>query len=353
MPEKGSRSVSQKESGHRENRPKQRRSSRSSCSRGIKLRLFVKPQRSAKMPSGMVSGSSVLSPRTDRSKNSLCQVGGGTSSLRKSLCASSRPQTASSRSSKGSGSTRYTFPCSKAVEPSTVCRTAASYLAASSAALALSCTVALSQGMVLVMEGDGSLRASTPQTNFSRNYNDGVGQGSASDELMLFGGREEEAEEDGSFRVAAIAPRAVTPRPAILNAIDQTALRYASHPALRRADMTVTEWRLLFQSNIEIESAYNPNARSHVGAIGLGQLMPATAADLGVDPHDWQQNLDGSARYLLMMLARFGDARLALAAYNAGPDAVERHRGIPPFRETQNHVSRVLAVFNRLEGEHS
>ncbi|MCA0948443.1 MULTISPECIES: lytic transglycosylase domain-containing protein [Roseobacteraceae] len=207
--------------------------------------------------------------------------------------------------------------------------------------------------MVLVMEGDGSLRASTPQTNFSRNYNDGVGQGSASDELMLFGGREEEAEEDGSFRVAAIAPRAVTPRPAILNAIDQTALRYASHPALRRADMTVTEWRLLFQSNIEIESAYNPNARSHVGAIGLGQLMPATAADLGVDPHDWQQNLDGSARYLLMMLARFGDARLALAAYNAGPDAVERHRGIPPFRETQNHVSRVLAVFNRLEGEHS
>ncbi|WP_339115650.1 lytic transglycosylase domain-containing protein [Thioclava sp. GXIMD2076] len=207
--------------------------------------------------------------------------------------------------------------------------------------------------MVLVMEGDGSLRASSPQTNFSRNYNDGVGQGSASDELMLFGGREEEAEEDGSFRVAAIAPRAVTPRPAILNAIDQTALRYASHPALRRADMTVTEWRLLFQSNIEIESAYNPNARSHVGAIGLGQLMPATASDLGVDPHDWQQNLDGSARYLLMMLARFGDARLALAAYNAGPDAVERHRGIPPFRETQNHVSRVLAVFNRLEGEHS
>ena len=54
-----------------------------------------------------------------------------------------------------------------------------------------------------------------------------------------------------------------------------------------------------------------------------------------------------------MMLARFGNARLALAAYNAGPEAVERHGGIPPYRETQNHVSRVLAVFNRLEGEHS
>lgn len=202
------------------------------------------------------------------------------------------------------------------------------------------------------MEGDGSLRPSTPQTNFSRHYNDGVGQGSASDRLMLFGRQPEEAvSEDGSFRVAAVAPRIGVPRPEILNAIDQTALRYAGHPALRRANITVTEWRLLYQANIEIESAYNPNARSHVGAIGLGQLMPETASDLGVDPHDWQQNLDGSARYLLMMLARFGDARLALAAYNAGPGAVERHSGIPPFRETQNHVSSVLAVFNRLEGE--
>ena len=130
-------------------------------------------------------------------------------------------------------------------------------------------------------------------------------------------------------------------------------MRYASHPALRRSNLTVTEWRMLYQANIEIESAYNPNARSRVGAVGLGQLMPETAADLGVDPHDWRQNLDGSARYLLMMLVQFEDARLALAAYNAGPDAVTRHGGIPPYRETQNHVSRVLAVFHRLEGENS
>ncbi|SFO25987.1 Transglycosylase SLT domain-containing protein [Roseovarius lutimaris] len=130
-------------------------------------------------------------------------------------------------------------------------------------------------------------------------------------------------------------------------------MRYASHPALRRAGLSVTEWRLLFRANIEIESAYNVGARSQVGAIGLGQLMPETARDLNVDPHNWQQNLDGSARYLLMMLVQFGDARLALAAYNAGPDAVTRNNGIPPYRETQNHVSRVLAVFNRLEGENS
>ena len=205
------------------------------------------------------------------------------------------------------------------------------------------------------MQGDGSLEASTSQTTFARNYNDGVGQGSASQGMQVRGnGAEDEASpEENGFRVASVAPSAARARPEVLTAIDETALRYASHPALRRAGLSVTEWRLLFRSNIEIESAYNTNARSHVGAIGLGQLMPATARDLGVDPHDWRQNLDGSARYLLMMLVQFGDARLALAAYNAGPDAVTRHGGIPPYRETQNHVSRVLAVFNRLEGEHS
>jgi soluble lytic murein transglycosylase-like protein len=79
--------------------------------------------------------------------------------------------------------------------------------------------------------------------------------------------------------------------------------------------------------------------------------MPGTAAALGVDPHDPAQNLDGSARYLLMMLERFGDPGLALAAYNAGPEAVTRHRGIPPFPETQGHVAKVTAVFARLRGD--
>jgi soluble lytic murein transglycosylase-like protein len=209
--------------------------------------------------------------------------------------------------------------------------------------------------MVLVMNGDGSLSESTAQDNFARNYNDGVGQGSASEGLQLFGqGTAVESQAtDGDFRVASVAPTAAVPRPEILQEIDATAMRYASHPALRRAGISVTEWRLLFRANIEIESAYNVGARSQVGAIGLGQLMPETARDLNVDPHNWQQNLDGSARYLLMMLVQFGDARLALAAYNAGPDAVTRNNGIPPYRETQNHVSRVLAVFNRLEGENS
>lgn len=204
--------------------------------------------------------------------------------------------------------------------------------------------------MVLVMESDGSLSPSRSQQSFSRNYNDGIGQGSAADGLQILGeaGAADPAEE---FRVAAVAPRALVPRPDILAVITETGLRYASHRGIRAADISVTDWLNLYRANIEIESAYNPRAISHAGAIGLGQLMPGTARALGVDPNNWRQNLDGSARYLALMLAEFGDVRLALAAYNAGPDAVRTHSGIPPFRETQNHVQRVLAVFNRLEGE--
>lgn len=220
-------------------------------------------------------------------------------------------------------------------------------LKVSAAALLLTAGASNAQ-IVFAMEGDGTLTGSTPQSAFTTHYNDGIAQGSASDGVKMFG---EPEETDGSRQVAAVAPRASAPQPEILAGIDQTAMRYGSHPALRRSNLTVSEWRLLYQANIETESAYNPNARSRVGAVGLGQLMPETAADLGVDPHDWRQNLDGSARYLLMMLVQFGDARLALAAYNAGPDAVMRYGGIPPYRETQNHVSRVLAVFNRLKGE--
>ncbi|MGR3511971.1 MAG: lytic transglycosylase domain-containing protein [Paracoccaceae bacterium] len=207
--------------------------------------------------------------------------------------------------------------------------------------------------MVFTMESDGSLSPSNSQETFARNYNDGVGQGNPDAPLYIFGddGAANAQAQEGTFRVAAIAPRVAVPRPEILTAIDETALRYASHQGLRSAGLTVTEWRLLFRANIEIESAYDPNARSRVGAIGLGQLMPATADLLGVDPFDWRANLDGSARYLAAQLESFGDARLALAAYNAGPEAVQEHDGIPPYRETQNHVQRVLAVFNRLEGE--
>lgn len=153
------------------------------------------------------------------------------------------------------------------------------------------------------------------------------------------------------MHLAPVRTPRVIPRPEVLAAIDEVGMRYGGHAALRKAGMSVTEWRNFYRANIEIESAYNPKARSHVGAIGLGQLMPATAATLGVNPHDMHQNLDGSARYLLFLLDRFGTKELALAGYNAGPEAVSRHGGIPPYRETIGHVRKVMAVFSRLNGD--
>ena len=126
---------------------------------------------------------------------------------------------------------------------------------------------------------------------------------------------------------------------------------YSGHAALRRADMSGRQWLMFFRANIQIESAFNPNARSHVGAIGLGQLMPDTARALGVNPHKPVENLHGSARYLLMQMERFGSPELALAAYNAGPEAVAKYSGIPPYRETQGHVQKVMAVYRQYFGE--
>ncbi len=98
----------------------------------------------------------------------------------------------------------------------------------------------------------------------------------------------------------------------------------------------------LFLRLVQQESGWNPHAVSHAGAQGLAQLMPGTAAKLGVDPKDPHQNLDGGARYLAMMYAKFGNWRLALAAYNAGPGAVIKHGGIPPYSETRNYVKAIL-----------
>lgn len=98
----------------------------------------------------------------------------------------------------------------------------------------------------------------------------------------------------------------------------------------------------LFLRLVQQESGWNPQAVSHKGATGLAQLMPQTAANLGVNIHDPVENLNGGARYLKMMYNKFGSWRLALAAYNAGPGAVERHGGIPPFRETRAYVAAIL-----------
>jgi soluble lytic murein transglycosylase-like protein len=99
----------------------------------------------------------------------------------------------------------------------------------------------------------------------------------------------------------------------------------------------------IFLKLVQQESAWNARAKSHAGAMGLAQLMPATARSLGVtDPWNPSQNLDGGARYLRMMYDRFHNWRLALAAYNAGPEAVAKYEGIPPYKETQGYVKAIL-----------
>lgn len=94
----------------------------------------------------------------------------------------------------------------------------------------------------------------------------------------------------------------------------------------------------------QVESGYDPNAVSPAGAQGLMQLMPGTAAGLGVDPLDPAQAIDGAAQMLSDNLSRFGSLPLALAAYNAGPDAVTRYGGVPPYPETQQYVQKVMAL---------
>jgi soluble lytic murein transglycosylase-like protein len=103
----------------------------------------------------------------------------------------------------------------------------------------------------------------------------------------------------------------------------------------------------LVRAVIQVESAYNVRARSPKGAMGLMQLMPATARQYAVaDPYDAASNIEGGIKYLKSLLERLPVA-LALAAYNAGEGAVQRFNGIPPYAETRNYVSRILAIANR------
>lgn len=119
--------------------------------------------------------------------------------------------------------------------------------------------------------------------------------------------------------------------------------RFANAPGVSRAALDRKAFVALFATMIHRESNFNPRAISPAGARGLGQLMPATARALGVcDVFSPRENLEGAATYLTSMLEQFGSPAMALAAYNAGPGAVARHRGIPPYRETRQYVADII-----------
>jgi soluble lytic murein transglycosylase-like protein len=108
----------------------------------------------------------------------------------------------------------------------------------------------------------------------------------------------------------------------------------------------------LIKAVIRTESNFNRFAVSKKGAQGLMQLMPKTALRLGVDdPFESFQNVEGGVRYLRRLIDRYGSWRLALAAYNAGPTAVDRYGGVPPYRETQEYVRKVLAYYQRYDAD--
>ena len=153
---------------------------------------------------------------------------------------------------------------------------------------------------------------------------------------------------DKKYNKPTIHPRGSHGSVEILDAIRKTSEQYAQNTALRRVNLSDDDWHGLFQALIEAESAYRPTATSPKGAYGLGQLMPATARQLGVDRTDMAQNLDGAARYLLAQLADFQDIDLALAAYNAGPHRVREFGGVPPYRETREYIARIHRIRARL-----
>jgi soluble lytic murein transglycosylase-like protein len=175
----------------------------------------------------------------------------------------------------------------------------------------------------LIAAASGKAPATTSSTpsapaQGSTTFADALGQATGTDATAATGGT-----------TAGSGPGAATP---FANEIDAAARKYGVDPALIRGV-------------IRQESNFNPKAGSPAGAQGLMQLMPATARALGCNnPWDAAQNIDAGTRYLKQQLDRFGgDVKKALAAYNAGPGAVQRYGGVPPYAETQNYVQKVMA----------
>ncbi|MBV8149391.1 MAG: lytic transglycosylase domain-containing protein [Candidatus Eremiobacteraeota bacterium] len=140
----------------------------------------------------------------------------------------------------------------------------------------------------------------------------------------------------------------------VLQRINPEMPTWQSRDLARRVLVNASRWRLdanMLVAIVTVESRWHTQAVSRKGAIGLGQLMPGTAEMLGVDPHNPAQNLSGAARYLRGLMERFGSNHydLVLAAYNAGPEAVETYGGIPPYDETEHYVVKVMSAWHMLD----
>jgi soluble lytic murein transglycosylase-like protein len=149
-------------------------------------------------------------------------------------------------------------------------------------------------------------------------------------------------------------PAAVRAYARVLRKINPQMPAWQSQSLAKHLLINANRWKIdanMLVALVTVESAWHTHARSWAGAIGLGQLMPGTAAKLGVNPHDPYQNLQGAARYLYGLLERFrGKPQLAFAAYNAGPKAVEEFGGIPPYAETQHYVVKVTSAWKKIRG---
>lgn len=161
----------------------------------------------------------------------------------------------------------------------------------------------------------------------------------------------------GAASGSLLAPKVSTVRvyAGVLRRINPHLQQWQSRDLAAHVLANARRWKIdanLLIALVSVESRWRPHARSRVGALGLGQLMPGTAATLGVNPRNADENLYGSAHYLSFLLARYqfypNRFVLAFAAYNAGPKAVQHYGGVPPFSETQHYVVRVMRMWRHL-----
>ena len=150
-------------------------------------------------------------------------------------------------------------------------------------------------------------------------------------------------------------PASIAAYAAVLRQYNPQMPEWQSKDLARHLLLTAVRWKVdtnMLAAIVTVESSWHTHAVSYAGAIGLGQLMPGTAATLGVNPRDPDENLQGAARYLRGLLEEFGSNpnryELVFAAYNAGPIAVQRYGGVPPYYETQHYVLKVLRAWNVL-----